>query len=125
MAGELDRFNGWAESIHDLRMKLIWCRSILDESLKQFDPSQDKGGVSFLLDAMAWRRYIALLPIAEQVELRRHISTIGMQALTALETLEQITKQLAWLDETTTLTVQTLSQLHPHAIYIEEMFTDF
>ena len=122
MAGELNRFNNWMESIHDLRIKLLWCRAILGESLAQFDP--DTEGVSFLLDAMAWRRYVALLPPMEQRDLKRHISTIGIQALVALETLETITKQLAWLDETTYLAVETLPKLHPHAIYIEEMFSD-
>ena len=119
-----DRFDVWQANVDNLRSQLLFCRAMLGESLERFDPDGRLGGIVFLLDAIAWRRYINLLDASEQREVRRTIKSLGIASFQSLQTLEKITKELAYLDETSFHVAEMLERLHPHARTVRDHFLD-
>ena len=120
----MDRFDIWQANVENLRSQLLLSRSMFQESLEKFDPDGRLGGAVFLEDAMAWRRYMGLLDPSEQREMKRLLQSLGLASFQSLQTLEKITKELAYLDETSYHVERILRTLHSHAHVVRDHFLD-
>ena len=94
-----DRFDVWQANVDNLRSQLLFCRAMLGESLERFDPDG-------------------------RLEVRRTIQSLGLASFQSLQTLEKITKELAYLDETSFHVAEMLERLHPHARTVRDHFLD-
>ena len=109
----------WHEDFSDLRSKVLWCRSILDENIKVID-----GNTSPISEVLPshWRRYFGMLTPMEQRELTKDLRALSLQMENSLRNLEHIEKKLAEMEDTTLLLVQTLTRIQPHAEYVDHFF---
>ena len=116
---QLNHIDQWHEDFSDLRSKILWCRSILDDNIKEIDGDASPIGEVLPLH---WRRYFGMLNPNEQRELTKDLKNLSLQMEDSLRNLEHIERKLAEMEETTSLLVQTLTKIQPHAEYVDYFF---